>query len=224
MFGRHKVAVIMAEFLGTFVLSTAVLSMSIYKTLPYFPAGAAGFTLALMVLVVGPISGSHLNPAITLGQWTLRKIGTLAALVYIVAQMLGGLVAWRVGEYLLNTPLKNAAESTIDWRVFTAEAIGTLIFGFAVAAAVKRGYEGLHSAVVQGAGLFIGVMVASLGAAGALNPAVALATQNWSAAYVLAPIVGSVVGMTLFVLMTDPAGKPKAAKVSAKKTTSRKKK
>ncbi len=208
MCGRNKIADIVAEFMGTAVLSLAVLSMSIYKTLPYFPAGAAAFTFALMVLVIGPISGAHLNPALTLGRWTLRTISSLEALVYIIAQMLGGLAAWRLGSYLLNSPLKNSAASKMDWRVFVAEAIGALIFGFAVAAAVKRGYDGLQSAAIQGSGLFIGILVASLGSLGVLNPAVALGTQSWSPAYVLAPIVGVIVGMTLYVLMTEPIGVP----------------
>lgn len=217
MFGRHKIAVIVAEFLGTAVLATAVLSMSIYKTLPYFPAGAAGFVLALMVLVIGPISGAHINPAITLGQWTLRKISTLAAIVYIIAQMLGGLVAWRLGEYLLDTTLQNSAASKLDWRIFTAELVGTLVFSFGVAAAVKRGYEGVQSAIVQGSALFVGILVASLGSTGMLNPAVALGTQTWSSAYVLGPIVGSILGMSLFVLMNEPLG------LTRKKTASKKK-
>lgn len=211
MFGRHKIAVIVAEFMGTATLAMAVLSMSIYKTLPIFPAAAAGMTLALMVLAIGPISGSHINPAITLGQWTMRKITTLAAVVYIVAQMLGGLVAWRLGEYLLNSPIKNSAASKMDWRVFTAEAVGTFIFSFAVAAAVKRGYDGVKSAVIQGLGLFIGIVVASLGSAGMLNPAVALGTQNWSAAYVLAPIIGAILGTSVLVLMS-PVEAKKAVK------------
>lgn len=217
MFGKNKVAVVVAEFFGTAVLAMAVLSMSIYKTLPYFPAGAAGFTLALMVLVIGPISGSHINPAITLGQWTLRKVTTLTALVYIVAQMLGGLVAWRLGSYMLNTELKVTASSQIDWHVFVAEVVGTFIFSFAVATAVKRGYEGVQSAVVQGAGLFIGILAASLGSAGLLNPALALPTQNWNASYLLAPIVGSILGMTVYVLMSEPVQSVKKSTAKARK-------
>lgn len=215
MFGRQKVAMLVAEFLGAATLTSAVYAMAVRTSFPYFAAGAAGMTVGLMVLVVGATSGAHLNPAVTVGLWTLRKIQTMQALVYIAAQMLGGVAAWRLMEYLMDSPLKDIAGKNVDWRIMVAEAVGTLIFGFAIAAATIKGYEGLQLAVTVGTGLFIGAMVAAFASNGLLNPAVALGVQSFSVSYVVAPIVGSIVGMNLYSMLFAPA--PVKRKVVTKK-------
>lgn len=217
MFGQDKVARLVVEFLGTIILSSAVLSMVIYKSLPIFPATAAGFTLALLVLVIGPISGAHVNPAVTIGQWTIRRISTLAAIAYIAAQMLGGFVAWRLANFLLDSQLRNIAGPKFEWRILLAEAIGAFVLTFGIAAAIKRGYDGVASAITVGSALFIGVLTASVASNGLLNPAVALGVNSWSWAYVLGPILGAIIGMNVYVLLTEPLTRKKATKKSNKR-------
>ncbi len=220
MFGRNKVAALVAEFLGTFTLASVVLAMSGRTTFPYFVAMAAGGTLALMVLVIGSLSGSHINPAVTIGLWTLRQVTTTTAVVYIAAQMLGGAVAWRLNEYLLNTPLNNIANKTFDWRIFTAETVGTVIFTFGIAAAVFQGFRGLRQAVTIGGSLTLGIFLATFASNGLLNPAVALGVNSWSFIYVTAPILGAIIGMNLYAVLVMPqflASKVSSAKKSSGK-------
>lgn len=229
MFGRRKIAMVVAEFIGTFTLASAVLAMSGRTSFPFFVATAAGTTLALMVLVIGSVSGGLINPAVTVGMWTLRKITTTAAVVFIAAQMLGGLVAWRFNEYLLDSPLKNTAGEKFDWRILVAEAVGTFIFTFGVAAAVYQGYRGLKRAVTMGASLSLGILIATFASNGALNPAVAVGVHSWSLAYVVGPLVGAVLGMNLYAMVF--ADRPPRAKVAktvvakpaTRKTTAKKK-
>ncbi len=198
MFGRQKVAMLVAEFLGTATLTAAVYAMAVRTSFPFFSAAAAGVTIGLMVLLVDTVSGAHINPAVTLGLWTLRKIDTAMAIVYIAAQVLGAVGAWRLMEYLMDTPLKDIAGKNVDWRVMIAEGIGTLIFGWAVAAAVDRGLEGTQKAVTIGTAFFIGILVAAFASNGLLNPAVAIGVHSWSASYLAAPVVGAVVGMNIY--------------------------
>ena len=87
---RHKVAAVVAEFLGTYVLASAMLAMLIRTNFEFFSAMAAAVVYGLMLLVFGDVSGSHLNPVVTLGMWTVRKISTLNGIAYIVAQLLAG--------------------------------------------------------------------------------------------------------------------------------------
>ena len=54
---------------------------------------AFGFTLLVMAYAVGPISGCHINPAVTLGMWMSKKIQTKEALLYMVAQVIGAILA-----------------------------------------------------------------------------------------------------------------------------------
>jgi aquaporin Z len=54
---------------------------------------AFGLTVLTMAYAIGHISGCHLNPAVTVGLWAGRRIPAKDVLPYIVAQVLGGIVA-----------------------------------------------------------------------------------------------------------------------------------
>lgn len=201
MKGRQQVSAFLAEFLGTYVLATAMLAMLVRTNFEFFSAIAAAVVYGVMLLVFDGISGSHLNPAVTIGLWTMKKISTVMAIAYIVAQLLGGLVAWRLGQYFLAQTLSKTATGGLDWRVLIAEAVGTLVFTFGLAAAVSNKLDGAKKAAVAGLSLFAGITIASLAANGLLNPAVDIAVRSVSWAYVVGPIVGAVVGMNLYLLL-----------------------
>ena len=96
MFGKEKVSMVGAEFVGTFMLATAVLVVSNMfgaGTAAWYTAVSAGAALALIVAKLGHVSGAHVNPAVTIGMWTLKRIPTTSAVVYIASQLLGGAAA-----------------------------------------------------------------------------------------------------------------------------------
>lgn len=234
MFGRQKIAMIVAEFAGTFVLASAVLAMVGRTSFPFFAALAASLAVIGMTLAFGVVSGGYYNPAITIAAWTIRKINTTKAIVFIAAQMLGGLVAWTLNQWLLDTTLKNIANTSFDWRILTAEAIGAAVFAIILAAASYQGYRGIVNAFTAGIGLALGIMVASFAGNGVINPAVAVGIQSWSFVYAAGPVLGAIVGMNLYVLLfTDRpknvrviklATKTATKKVVAKKKTAKKRK
>ncbi|AJO75749.1 MULTISPECIES: aquaporin Z [Pseudomonas] len=89
-----------AEFFGTFWLvlggcGSAVLAAGV----PQFGIGYLGVALAFglsvltMAYAVGPISGGHFNPAVSVGLWLGGRFPASRLLPYIVAQVLGGLAA-----------------------------------------------------------------------------------------------------------------------------------
>lgn len=213
MFGKQKAAMIVAEFMGTFVLASAVLGavMSGFAPTPIV-AATAGFTLALMVLAIGPTSGAHINPAVTLGLWSIRKIETMQAVVYVCAQFLGGVAAWKFVEYVTDKPLASIATSPYDARVALAEIVGMIVFSFGIAAAVSRAYDKVTLATAVGGSLFVGLMIASIASNAVLNPAVAVAVQSWSWTYAVAPLVGSVIGMNLYAGVFSETVKTKKRK------------
>ncbi|HSX23584.1 MAG TPA: aquaporin [Candidatus Saccharimonadales bacterium] len=224
MFGRQKIAMIIAEFIGTFSLAGAVLAMSGRTSFPFFAALIAGLIYGLMVLVIGSASGAHLNPAVTVGMWTVRKIGTATAVVYIVAQTLGGLASWAFNGYLLDAPLKNMVGHKFVTRVLVAEAVGALIFAFGYASAVYQNYKGLRRAATIGASLTLGILLATFASNGILNPALAIGVRSWGLAYVVGPLVGAVVGVNLYARLFAPAPAVSRAAVRkpAKKPTVKK--
>jgi len=54
---------------------------------------AFGSTLLTMAFAIGHISGCHLNPAVTIGLWTDGRFDTKDVVPYIIAQVLGGIIA-----------------------------------------------------------------------------------------------------------------------------------
>src|SRR5882757_3340696 len=82
------------EFLGTlllvfFAVGAAVLSGEYIGTLGI--ALTFGFVLLALCYAIGPISGSHVNPAVTLGMLVAGRIGLRRAVEYWVAQFLGAI-------------------------------------------------------------------------------------------------------------------------------------
>ena len=195
---------VVAEFLGTGLLALVILSVQRSNIgIPYFVGIAAGIAVAAFSYAFGGVSGAHFNPALTLGLWTARKVKTVPALTYVVAQLLGGWAAYAVYTYFINQPLQKLG-GTFTMRVFAAEAIGAFIFGLVWAAVAARRLN----VSVAGLGLALGVMVSASAAIGLINPAVAISARAWEfvnttglLTYALAPVVGAVLGVNLYYLL-----------------------
>lgn len=202
---RRKIAMVLAEFLGTATLTLVVLAVSRSNVgIPYFVSLLAGLTVAVGMVMFGKVSGAHFNPVITLGMWTARKIKTAPALVYIGAQVLGGAMAYLLYTYLVGTQLENVGK--YDAQILVAEAVGAFIFSLGWAAVVYNKLDNTKAAFAVGAALTVGIIVASAGSAGILNPAVALGAHTWVwGTYVLGPVLGAVIGFNLYALFFAPA-------------------
>src|SRR5438270_10260827 len=85
-----------AEFIGTFVLVFAGCGSAVLAGDKIGFVGisfAFGLSLLAMVYTIGPVSGCHINPAVTLGLFISRKMESRCVLGYWAAQILGGVVA-----------------------------------------------------------------------------------------------------------------------------------
>lgn len=85
-----------AEAVGTFVLVFSAVGTAVFAGAKVGNLGVAfafGLTLLFLVYAIGPISGCHVNPAVTLGQFVIGRISAVNAAIYVVAQVIGGLVA-----------------------------------------------------------------------------------------------------------------------------------
>ena len=213
MFSKEKLSVVLAEFLGTAMLASIVLvasNMFGLGTAAWYTALSAGVALSLIVSVFGSVSGAHVNPAVTLGLWTLKKIETMDAVVYIASQMLGGATALLFYNYATGESLAASGSGSFAWPAFVAELVGTALFGMGIASVVFQKLEGYHAAITIGMSLTLGALVASLGSAGFLNPAVALGNNAWDRTLIFAPLIGMVVGMNVYMALIAP--KPVAKK------------
>jgi aquaporin Z len=215
------VAALIAEFIGTFILTATIVAGQGQPILVFF-------ALVGVVLAVGTISGAYVNPALVLGAWVTRRMNGLRAAGYIVAQILGAMLALVVLTAFVNAAPAPSAESygaasqlfkaaalpeNKEWYIFFSEFIGLLIFGFAVASATREKRERTAAAFTIGLGAFLGLMVAGsaaafLGANAVLNPAVAIGLQAISfgsvwpiAVYVIGGSLGAIVGFVLYDLL-----------------------
>lgn len=223
MLSRKQMTALVAEFFGTALLTFSILAVSRSAIgVPYFIAIGVGLTLGLIVMMIGSVSGAHVNPAVTIGMWTIRKIKSLDAILYIAAQFIGAVAAFKLYEYLVVQGVQSVAPAEFDWRTLVAEAVGAFVFTFGIAAAIYQKYEGGKLAATIGGSLFLGILVAGVASNGILNPAAALGVQSWSRAYVAGPIIGAIVGMNLYILLFAPESSLKALVGGTKKKSTRK--
>ena len=221
LFGRVNraplIAALIAEFIGTFLLAATVVAGQGQPILVLF-------ALVGIVLTIASLSGAYVNPALTIAGWVSRRLTGLRALGYVIAQVLGAMLALVLlnafvqasatdSSALLNqtASLYKAAEIPAgkEWLVLSAELIGSIILAFAFAAATRMVLDRAARGLTIGLGYYIGLMIAGslaavIGASAILNPAVAIALQAitftdvWPIAiYGLTAIVGAVLGFLL---------------------------
>ncbi len=190
-----------AEAVGTFFL-TFIVGVSLAGQFPLPTPLLAALTLMVFVYTTGVISGTHINPAVTIALLTHKKIALFEALIYIIAQGIGAFAASiLISEWGLKTASLNQSDAMY---IGVAEAIGALLFGYGIYSVASGQVKKSMSGVVIGFSLLLGVGVSALmGANGVLNPAVAFGIGSFNIMYVSGPIVGMVVGMWLRRLLAD---------------------
>jgi MIP family channel proteins len=172
---------------------------------------ASGTALVAVIALAGPISGAHLNPAVSLAAAFDGELRWRRLPAYVCSQLAGAvgaslIVWWWFGDAARSRASLGAprpAASVSDWTAFAAVAVAT----FALIAVVLVVASGRRLALVPTAPLVIG---AALGAAillsgpvsgGSVNPASALGSMIVSSdfdgwwIYVFAPLVGGCVAV-----------------------------
>jgi aquaporin Z len=207
-----------AELVGTFVLvlggvGTAVLAGPTVGTLGV--SLAFGLGLLAMVYVVGPISGCHLNPAVTLALVLTGKTPREYALGYVVAQIVGAIAAAAVvllvvkgapGAFDLQVTGLAAngfgAHSPGGYNLgaaFATEIVLTFVLVFTVLGATEVnapvGFAGVAIGLVLALVHLIGIPVTNVSVNPARSIGPALFVGGWALAqlwlFVVAPLLGS---------------------------------
>ncbi len=185
----------LAELLGTFLLALLV-RVSVGMTLPIATPIIAALTLGFVVYTLGPVSGAHINPAVTLALYSVRKISRNEAGKYILAQVIGAALAILLAKQL---PLGALSATPNIPAGFFGEVLGAAVFLVGIASVVSRKSPESLSGIVVGWSLLLGILMAvGIGSAGILNPAVALILGSLSFNYIVGPIVGAIAGVWLY--------------------------
>lgn len=111
----------LVEAFGTFFL---VLAVALTSSLGHAPF-AIGLMLMALVIIGGHISGAHYNPAVTLAAWMYKRINSMNALWYIVAQLAGSFAA--IATYQILTSKLWAASSATGVSMIQAISIEALL-------------------------------------------------------------------------------------------------
>lgn len=93
---HSKTQVFAAELVGTFVLVFGGCGAAVLAGAHIGYAGVAfafGLSLLVMAYAIGPISGCHINPAVSIGLALARKLPGSMLVIYIVAQIVGAVIA-----------------------------------------------------------------------------------------------------------------------------------
>ena len=226
MDARSLGRIVFAEMLGTFVLmlggpGTAVIAGDRVGT-----AGVAlGFGLSLMVMVyvIGPISGCHVNPAVSLALLLARRISPVRAAMSVIGQVMGA-IGGGAAVYGLAAGADGFSRGNFASNLWTGEFHG---FGAMVGAEItltavlvlvvlrigSRGFPGFLGGVVAGLTLTLIPLISIPVDNTSVNPARSLGTalfadtgsgaleQLW--AFVVFPLVGAVVGVVVWLVLDE---------------------
>ena len=167
---------------------------------------AFGLVLLVMAYAFGPISGCHVNPAVTIAMMATRRQDIQEGIGYIVAQFLGALAGAGILQYLVNEGLPdttgglgtNSTDTVGTGPTFLTEVILTFIFVGVIllvtARAAAPGFAGLAIGLALAAVHLVGIPIdgTSVNPARSFGPAIfeggAALDQLW--VFIAAPLVG----------------------------------
>jgi aquaporin Z len=163
------------EFIGTFFLVYVIGCVSLQDHVLLGPL-AIGASLMVMIFAGGHISGGHYNPAVTLGVWIRRACSGLEAAFYLVAQVLGAVVAALAAEFLLGHASSPVASTATAVQVMLAEALGTFALVYTVLNVATAPATAGNSFYGLAIGFTVFAQAVAVGkiSGGAFNPAVAI--------------------------------------------------
>lgn len=232
------IGAILAEIVGTMILTIILLTLGIYNPL-YLIFGILAITVGVFAL-----SGAHLNPAITVGMMASRRVSAIRGTLYIISQVLGawfGLLivsAFRGagGESAAALPTITSAEDSMFWAITMVEFLGAIIIGFFFARALIYKRSAFTFGAIVAGGIFIAVLISIVITSNyllvqdafVLNPAVAIMYQVLPSeaadfgtllgdiakaltTYAIFPMIGATIGFYASDLMSKLSGEKASA-------------
>ena len=214
-----------AEFLGTAILviigcGSATIGglggalgagpMGAVALLPI--AIAFGMTVTALAYGIGPVSGCHVNPAVTVGAWVAGRMDTATAIGYIVARVIGGLAGAAFLSYVLSGVAghgygANEVQAGFDvGQAFVVEMVATMFFLIVILGSTTAGTATPVAGLAIGMALTV-IHITTIKVTGtSVNPArsigPALFTGGKAVAdlwiFIVAPIVGAAIAGYLF--------------------------
>lgn len=212
---------LIAEVIGTFILVFFGTCAIVYMGTDIGKLGigmAFGLGVVAAAYGIGPISGAHLNPAVSIGMVTAGRMSVGDFIGYVVAQVIGAILAIIVIK-IMGTPDGGLGATTVGATGTTAafifEAVATFLFVTVIlGATASNGGAGALAGLAIGLTLVV-IHLAGINVSGSsVNPARSLApaiflggdalAQMWL--YIIAPLAGGAVAGVLHAAGITRAG------------------
>jgi glycerol uptake facilitator-like aquaporin len=211
-----------AETLGTALLVATVVGSGIMaesltrdvalallgNTLP------TGAILVVLITIFGPISGAHFNPAVSLIFALNRELTPRDALLYVVAQVAGGIIGTVMAHAMFALPLIDAS---LKARTGGAQWLAEAVAAFGLVATILAGIRFERASVPWLVGLYITAAYWFTSSTSFANPAVAIArslTNTFSGirpvdlpGFIAAELCGAVAALLLMNWLLRAEGK-----------------
>lgn len=215
-----------AELFGTFVLVFAGLGAAVLAGGQVGNLGVAfafGLALLAMVYTIGPISGCHINPAVTLGMLASRRMSAKEAVGYWIAQVSGAIIAAGIVLFIANgapggysatvsglASTGYGAHSPGHYALaacFVAEMFLTMLLVITVLGATDKrapaGFAGIPIGLILTTIILVGIPVTN----GSFNPArsigPAVFAGGWALQqlwlFIVAPMVGGLLASRIYM-------------------------
>ena len=224
----------LAELLGTFVLvffgcGAAVIAGTSLGVLGI--AFAFGLAVLVMVYAIGPVSGCHINPAITVAMLVNKKIAGKDAVIYIIVQCIGAIIAAALLLVVASgMPTYDIAVNGLGQNGFGAASSGgysmmacfiteivlTFVFLIVVFGATSKEAPAGFAGIAIGLSLtlvhIVGIMITgtSVNPARSLGPALIVGgtalAQLWM--FIIAPVIGAIIAAVVWKYLFEGTAIP----------------
>ena len=176
-----------------------------------------GAILVVLITILGPISGAHFNPAVSLVFALKRELAAREALLYILAQIVGGIAGTMIAHLMFGLPL---IELSLKMRTGFPQWFAEAVAAFGLIATILGGIRFAHGAVPWLVGLYITAAYWFTASTSFANPAVAIArslTNTFSGirpndlpGFIAAELAGALLGLivTAWLLQPTPGAAP----------------
>lgn len=195
---------LMAEWLGTFSLLATVVGSGIMaerlaggnvavallgNTIP------TGAILVVLITVFGPISGAHFNPAVTLSFALRKEIAPKEAGLYVVVQIVGGIIGVLAAHVMFDHPLIDPSTTA---RTGIGQWTGEFVATFGLVGTILACLKARPQAVPMAVGLYITAAYWFTSSTSFANPAVTIARGFSDTFAGIAPVdVAAFIGVQL---------------------------
>jgi glycerol uptake facilitator-like aquaporin len=135
-----------------------------------------GAILVALIMVFGPISGAHLNPAVTLSFAIRKEISVQHSALYVLAQILGGISGVLVAHIMFDNPLFDPSTTV---RTGLGQWVGEFVATFGIVGTILGCLKSRPQAIPYAVGLYLTAAYWFISSTSFANPAVTI-TRGFS--------------------------------------------